>query len=147
MARDREPPVEPTGKVLTFPSADRQPESTEEALARVAAAVRGEPRRGQRWVEWIDGAWVLLASVIAACRVWSAAEHREVFGVQASIAFALVVSVPVILARRILAALRHAGAARRRKGPGGGGAVPDGPGTYEPERSRRRGATRWGRKS
>ena len=120
MDRDRDPPVETTGKVLTFPFHGAEPEVAAAGVAGLDDA-RAAARRGRLSAAWIDGAWVLLATILAGYRVWIAVAHRQVFGAEASAAFVLVVSMPLIRARRIVAAVGRAVAAlRRRPSPGRG---------------------------
>ena len=118
-----DPPVETTGKVLTFPSpdsefppADAEVEATAgTARVNVALAMRRRRRQAQR----LGLAWMLLAWSLAASRLSFVVTHRQVFGTEASAAFLLVVSLPLILARRVAGAVRGvAGAlrsARRRR--------------------------------
>ncbi len=98
--------VETTGKVLTFPP------PYAEAEASAADVVRSNEahvmRRRRRQAEWFEGAWVLLAWVLAAIRLAFAVRQRQVFGLEASTSFLLFVSAPLFLARRIAAVVRGA---------------------------------------
>jgi len=126
MDRPGNPPVETTGKVLTFPSPDSEfPPPAAEAEASAAGDARVNValamRRRRRQAKRLGLAWMLLAWILAASRLSFAVTHRQVFGIEASAAFLLVVSLPLILARRVAGALRSAAGAlcsarRRRRG-------------------------------
>jgi hypothetical protein len=124
MDRPGEPRVETTGKVLTFPTPGAEPEVDGTGTAEVNAAHARRLKRGLG--AWFEGTWVLLAWILVARRLSSAVRHREVFGVEDSTAFLLVVSMPLIRARRIAAALGHAARALHPKKREAGDAGPEG---------------------
>jgi hypothetical protein len=70
--------------------------------------------RRQLWARWIDAFWVLLATVLAASRLFDAVQRREVFGLEASMAFLLVASIPLIRGRAFFSALRRVPGALRK---------------------------------
>src|SRR6266404_312847 len=102
MERHRNPQVDATGKVLRFPpiSAGRAPTASDVAEVNQARVLR---RREKRSALWIDGAWVLLAWIVAVCRLRLAIMQHEVFGAEASMAFLVVVLMPLMRAPRIIA--------------------------------------------
>jgi hypothetical protein len=67
-----------------------------------AAQEPSAPKKSPEW-RWLDGIWVLVASLLAAYRVWVAGMRRETFGLEASTAFVLLVTTPLLRPRRVVA--------------------------------------------
>jgi hypothetical protein len=93
----------PPRKVVTLRPRAPAPEGGRGAQARPDA--RKLWSRRQALARWIDAFWVLLASALAASRTWDALERHEVFGLEASVAFVLLVSIPIIRGRALFSAL------------------------------------------
>jgi hypothetical protein len=77
-------------------------------------------RRQRRAAAWLNGTWVLLAWTVAVDRLWLAIKHHQVFGAETSIAFLVVVVLPLMRGPKLVramwpaaVALRRASAARR----------------------------------
>jgi hypothetical protein len=100
------PGVETTRKVITFPPPAAETEARAGGAVRVTEAEA--MRRRRQLAQWLDGMWLLFAWILAASRLSFAVSHRQVFGAEASTAFLLVVSMPLIRARRVAAKLRGA---------------------------------------
>ena len=137
MHRQQDPQVETKGKVLRFPSLGAGHAATASHIARVNAA-HALQRREQRAAAWIGGAWVLLAWIVAVCRLHLAITQHQVFGAEASMAFLVAVLLPLMRARSIAAAARDALVALRRAWSARRDAPPDGSDKQSPLPSERR---------
>src|SRR5258708_35897838 len=102
---DRNPQVEKAGKILRL-LRPRRPRKAPDGAKVIEARVMESRRR--RALTWISGAWVLLAWIVAACRLRSPVMHHEVFGAEAGMAFLVVVVLPLMQAGRIADAAREA---------------------------------------
>jgi hypothetical protein len=125
MDEPQKPDAETTRKPLVFPSQDVDADAGAASVARIEGARATLLRR--RRMEWLEGTWVILAWIVAANRVSFTVRQREVFGFEAMTAFLLVVSMPIIRAPYIAAAVRGiVRALRSRKGaePAGTDAQP-----------------------
>jgi hypothetical protein len=106
MDHRRNPPVEPTGKVLRLvPRRRGRPTTTLDV--ELVKEEREQRRRDQRAAAWFDAAWVALAWTVSVWELRRAIAHREVFGVETTIAFLVAIALPLVRARRIIAALRR----------------------------------------
>jgi hypothetical protein len=129
MDSQRSPEVETLAKVLPFP-----PRSTRRAKASdliKAEQARALERRRRQTAVWTGRAWVVLAWIVAACRLRLAIVHREVFGFEASVALLVAIVLPLMRApsiaatiRETVAAVRRASRARRNGGSAEPGAHP-----------------------
>jgi hypothetical protein len=90
----------PRKKVVTLRPRVRDDES-KPATVPVAEDPRSLWRRRQQLVLWAERGWVLLAIVFAAHRLWSEVTRREVFDAEASMAFALVVTAPLLIGKGV----------------------------------------------
>jgi uncharacterized membrane protein len=81
------------------------------AQVREANALR---RRQERAASWMNRIVLLLAWIVAVCRLELALTHHEVFGVVASMAFLVAVLMPLVHARSIAVAVREVAVELRR---------------------------------
>jgi hypothetical protein len=109
----RNPSVAGQGNVLLFPSRSehRLPKS-EGARAKEERALRNRQRQMSAWSRT---AWLLMAWSVAMFRVGSAIRHREVFGLEASLAFVVVVWMPILYGKSFVGAIRRGIIVVRRK--------------------------------
>ena len=120
MASERDAERQPRGKVLLF----RRLLSGRSSAGKEAKALEAEHAariRRARVALWFNRAWIVAAWFIAASRVHRASVSREVFGVEASLAFVVAVAVPLVRVRALAAVVGEvATALRRRRLPSGG---------------------------
>jgi hypothetical protein len=109
----RKPLSERVGKILKFPLLGPKRGAHASGRASVLEA-RIFERRRRRLAQWINGIWMLLAWAVSAFRVRFAIGHHQVFDAEASIAFVVVVLMPLMLAPKIITAIREAILALRR---------------------------------
>ena len=108
----RSPQVEPTGKVVKFPPlALRQKANASGAKVYQASVLEQRRRRAGKW---LDAAWMVLAWIVAAAQLSVAIVHHQIFGTLSSMAFVVVVSLPLLRMGEILGAVRGAMAALKR---------------------------------
>ncbi|HTQ05978.1 MAG TPA: hypothetical protein VMI54_19085 [Polyangiaceae bacterium] len=120
MARERDAPREPRGKILLFRrlrssrsnGASDSDELDPEDAARVRRALIAL---------WFTRAWIVAAWLLAALRVHRAAVTREVFGAEASIAFLVAVAIPLWRVRVVASVVGEVARAFRRRRPHPGG--------------------------
>jgi hypothetical protein len=102
MHHHRTPQIESMGKLLAFPVPTRRRgwiEIEDGRAGKLAAASLA--RKLARSDVWSVRVWLILAWVLAAGRVHLAATQHEVFGLEASLAFVVMVVMPVVRAPNI----------------------------------------------
>jgi hypothetical protein len=100
----RKPAVEPKGKLLTFPPSGRSAHAGDVRVTQMMQVARAESRLRQL-DDWNGRAWMVLAWMLGAYRLHLAVVQREVFGLDASLAFLFAVLMPIMRARGIARAL------------------------------------------
>ena len=119
-------PQERSAKILRFPllRSRRAVTSADDAEVNDPRVLE---RRRRRAAAWLGGACGLLAWIVALSRLRFATLHHEVFGVESTMAFLVVVSMPLIHAGRLATSFREALSALRRVSTSRRGAAPRAP--------------------
>jgi hypothetical protein len=107
MDSHRRPLSERVGKILKFPLLRPKRGAHASAHASAIEAQRFELRR-RRLAQWLNGLWMLLAWIVSALRLRVAIVHHQVFDVETSIAFVVVLLMPLMLTPKIATAIRDA---------------------------------------
>ncbi len=112
MDRHRDPPFEPRGKLLWIVPRRRRPATTVDVA--LVQHERAQRRKDERVAAWLRGAWVLMAWIVSVSRLRLGVARHEVFGVESTLAFLVVISLPLLHGRRVVSAVRMAVKALRR---------------------------------
>jgi hypothetical protein len=114
MDHERDSGEKPPRKVVTLRPRASEGEGPR-ATARAPEDPRSAWRRRQRLIRWAEGSWVLLAIALAVHRLWVAVARRAVFDADASMAFALVVTIALLRGKGLLGLVRGFVSALSRK--------------------------------
>ena len=112
MDRRRDPPFEPRGKLVWIVRQRRRPATTSDVA--LVQHERAQRRRDERAAAWLRGTWVAMAWIVSVCRLRLGVVRHEVFGGEPTMAFLVAISLPLLHARRVLAAFRWVTKAFRR---------------------------------